>query len=52
MCGSAVADVRGAVAWTSSWTGWPSVLVECTMQCYHGVAEREEKAGKLSHNTQ
>ena len=21
-------------------------------QCYHGVAEREEKAGKLSHNTQ
>ena len=22
------------------------------MQCYHGVAEREEKAGKLSHNTQ
>ena len=52
MCGSAVADVRGAVAWTSSWIGWPSVLVECTMQCYHGVAEREEKAGKLSHNTQ
>ena len=21
-------------------------------QCYHGAAEREEKAGKLSHNTQ
>ena len=37
---------------SSSWTGWPSVLVECTTQCYHGVAEREEEAGQLSHYTQ
>ena len=28
------------------------MLVECTTQCYHGVAKREEEAGQLSHITQ